>query len=75
MKDIVLSFQRMASAFECVLRGATGDVVVVVGRRAVSNSAGKEEVSIIFAREEKNMFGLFYEETTIIVRILQLLRE
>ena len=53
MKDIVLSFQRMASAFECVLRGATGDVVVVVGRRAVSNSAGKEEVSIIRTRRKK----------------------
>ena len=35
MKGIGLYLQRAASAFECVLRGATGDVVVV-GRTVVS---------------------------------------
>ena len=36
IKDIGSCRQRTASAFECVLRGATGDMVVV-GRTVVSN--------------------------------------
>ena len=37
MKGIGLYLQRAASAFECVLRGATGDVVVVGGRVRVTS--------------------------------------
>ena len=36
MKGIGLYLQRAASAFECVLRGAAGDVVVVGGRVRVT---------------------------------------
>ena len=37
MKGIGLYLQRAASAFECVLRGAAGDVVVVGGRVRVTS--------------------------------------
>ena len=42
MKGIGLYLQRAASAFECVLRGATGDVVVVGGRVRVTS--GKSSI-------------------------------
>ena len=42
VKDISVYLQRTASAFGCVLRGATGDVVVVGGRVRVTS--GKSSI-------------------------------
>ena len=41
VKGTGLYLKRTASVFGCVLRGATGDVVVVVGGREWFETAGK----------------------------------